>query len=418
MDCLLIKIILRWIGSSLWIFTLFHSLYGNTINDITLYGNTRTKNYIILRELSFSSGDTISRQSLLENRNWLVRLNFLKRIEFLEKPSQDIDKKHLLIIVQEKLPTEYYPILGSDDRYGWSYGMGASLNNALGRREKLDLSFMLGKIKRIQAQYSDPWFGGSWHLSSHFMAFYQDWPYLYPDYPRHFDLHQTGCCLKLGKYWGRYLQSGLLAGFERTTSNLKDILISDDHTDELMEAGFFINYDTRDWPNYPQSGYYIDLVACHQSEMENLSFNRLALEINRFQPVFKENILALQCHLDLSDGTVPVYKRLHLGGSLSIRGYANGEFWADNAFYSSMEYRFPMIYIRNPDMGIHVGYAGVLFVDAGSSWETWNSIQNMSFYRSLGFGIHAILSPYVMRLEYANHFEGWGYIVAEFGAKF
>ncbi len=418
MDHLLKKAACQFLVKAFWLLFSMTPLFSDTIEDISVYGNRRTKNHVILRELSFLSGDTVSDNSLMKDRKWLMRLDFLKKIEFLRKSGYNSDTKHLLIVVQEKPILGFSPILGSDDRYGLSGGLGIALENIWGHRERFSVNASIGKIKRLESEYSNPWIWNSLHFSSRLFAWYQDWPYLYPDYPQHFDLKQSGGRIELAKCIGRRIQTGLSAGFERTVSNLKDIIISEDNTDELIEFGYFLHYDSRDWPVYPKSGYFIDLFMRHHWEVENLNYTHILLEIHRFQPVFKENILAMQCHIELAEGTIPVYKRIHLGGSDSIRGYANGCFWGDNAVYTSVEYRFPMIYVRHSDMGIHAGYAGVLFIDAGTSWKKGEGIQNMNLYRSLGFGIHGILSPYVIRLEYATHFKGWGYISAGFNVKF
>jgi len=158
----------------------------------------------------------------------------------------------------------------------------------------------------------------------------------------------------------------------------------------------------------------------HLTSVEDNSewYQRWDFDMRWYIPVFQSNILAVQSHVVLSNGDVPIYKRLHVGGSKTIRGYPTGFMAGENIFLASMEYRFPVLYERNPLSGIHAGWAGVLFIDMGTAWYSHENPGLDAVRLSVGFGVHLIWDRWVLHGEYGTHGEGWGFINAGTGIKF
>jgi outer membrane protein assembly factor BamA len=150
----------------------------------------------------------------------------------------------------------------------------------------------------------------------------------------------------------------------------------------------------------------------------NHRFRRLNLDGRVFAPVYHDNILSLQAVLNLTDGCIPIYRRIHIGGIRTLRGYAEGALGGESSLLFSMEYRIPILYERNPMAGMHGGYACVLFFDSANTWFGHQAFSMRGFHSSAGLGLHAIWDDLVIRFEYGYRGKGLGFIVVGSGVKF
>lgn len=404
------------------ILCLFPTLYlmgqPPLLERIALYGNTRTKDHVILRELHLAEGKPLIETLLLKDRAWLLRQGFLKRIEFQVKPGSTEDKRFLILVVQEKVSWSISPILSNNDLFGWYTGVNLTYHNLWGRRNRIDATFQIGGIRKYGLAWSDPWFGGKLHLFTRLDIYHTHFPYLYGDHHPHFNERDTGVLLTVGKGIGRRIRTGIRIGMERIWVEDPTVTFSETHTDDISLLEGFFTFDSRDWPLYPRTGLYLQAWIHEFGLFQNHRFYRTGLDFNLYSPIYHDNILALQTSVQISQGKVPIYKRIHLGGGKTIRGYRTGLLSGENYFLTSLEYRFHIFYERNPLAGINVGYAGVLFLDAGAAWFQNQIVKPHMLHGSLGFGIHVIWDRWVFRAEYGNHGKGWGFINMGTGIKF
>lgn len=381
--------------------------------SISIHGNTRTRTQVILRELSNSR----SLEKLYQDRAWLQRLDFLKRVDFMVKEKSDTEAEKLIIVVQEKPVYEVLPIIDNHDVYGWLWGVQLIQRNLWGRREALSFSYETGKRETFKALWQEPWFGNKLHLISELSFQYSQGDYLYRDYSPHFSMDYKKVEYKLGKGFGRYFNIGINFRYESMHTNDNKVTLSQTFDDELTSQGIFVNWDNRDWPVYPAKGLLVKMEAL-ETKTNLYAFRNGSVEINYFQHIKNRHILAFQFHYSGMEGSIPVYKRLHLGGTKSLRGYKAGAFGGNHIFFSSSEYRFPMFYLRHPEEGIHLGWLGFVFWDVGSNWYGFNDLKALQFHHSAGLGIHAILDSWNLRLEYGQVFKGLGYLTAGTSFKF
>lgn len=388
------------------------------IEKIALYGNRKTKNHIILRELNSREGALLLESRLREDRAWLLRQDFLKRVEFQMKRGSDEIQRVLLLVVQEKGLWSISPIFSNNDLFGWYAGFRASINNGWGRRNQIEATLQIGGIQNYAFSWNYPWFGGSLRLFAGLEISHSVFYYRYSDYASHFHEKDSEASLTLGKAIGRKLSFGIRAGIESIWVGDTTVTYSKTHIDRLTVGESFIRFDSRDWPQYPRTGFYLMAWSKWSGIFQPQGFRRTGLDFRFYSPVYNDNVLALQTAVEISDGTVPVYRRIHLGGAKTIRGYPTGSLAGENSFLMSLEYRFPIVYERNPLAGIHVGYIGVLFIDAAATWFKHETIVQNAIRKSAGFGIHLIWDHWILRAEYGNHGKGWGFINIGSGIKF
>ena len=222
----------------------------------------------------------------------------------------------------------------------------------------------------------------------------------------------------LGRQIGRFLHLGIAGGIERIRISDPEISLTSTGSDDLYQWELFSEFDTRDWPFYPGKGLFWRWALDRYMLPLDKSLDFMSADFRTYLPIGRQQILAFQMAGHISEGFTPVYKRTHLGGSRTLRGYATGESAGENTVYSSLEFRFPWLYERNPSAGLHFGINGVLFVDAGTAW--WNSepFRFESVRGSAGFGVHFIWDQWVIRMEYGQHGRGWGFISTGTDVKF
>lgn len=395
-----------------------HVLQAQILENILVYGQKNTDPEVILRELKIQPGSRINETLLRRERDWLLRLDFLKRIDFLTKSGSRPDRKILMIVIRERTPWSFSPSLDMDNLFGISLGGCLTCYNLRGNRERIRISAMAGGFRQVRFSWHNPWMAGPLHLFAEMGVEYKNFEYLYRDWNDPF--RQTGWSAQsiLGRQWGRRIRTGILLGVERIRVSDPAVALSAGHEDNLLKTGAFVLYDTRDWPFYPRTGMYwrsgLDLYRLPAEKM--LRF--YSTDFRTYFPMGTQQILAFQIAGHLSEGNTPVYKRTHFGGSRTVRGYATGKQAGENIVYTSLEYRFPWLYERNPSAGLHFGINGVLFLDTGSVWWNsepfnWNSVRG-----SAGFGVHLIWDQWVIRAEYGAHGRGWGFISTGTDVKF
>lgn len=141
------------------------------VNRIQIIGNKITKEHIILRELSFSVGDTLNNDDLAE-KFAQSKKNILNTslFNFARLDVALIDSIHAVVLIQ--LTERWYifplPIFEIDDNNfntWWkdkdfsriNYGMHVSHNNFRGRKEKLSITAKYGFTERYRIRYDIPY---------------------------------------------------------------------------------------------------------------------------------------------------------------------------------------------------------------------------------------------------------------------
>jgi outer membrane protein insertion porin family len=386
---------------------------GDVLDRTVLFGNVRTRDGIVLREFRLKAGRTFTGSQILKEKNWILRLNRFKRIELETRPSVQPDRKVLMIIIQEKSPWSFDPILSYDKPFGWIAGGRVSYNNLFGRQERIAAQVQLGAVNRFALSWQDPWFLGSARLFAETEIHLRRFRNVYNDHPVPFNEEDFGCGMVVGKQWGRNVRTGFSAGWEAVDASDPAANASGRRREETVTAGPFFQIDSRDWPAYPFSGCFIRLWRFQNAVGSKNLFSRTGFDTRFFAHVF-----AFQAAGEISDGNVPVVRRLHIGGGGTLRGIANGSLSGENVLFSSLEYRMPVLFEKDADTGFRFGYMAVVFADWGAAWYQNQALERNFFRGSFGFGFHGILDRLVLRLEWGTRGKGIGFISTGTGVKF
>ena len=339
----------------------------------------------------------------------MLTLDILRDVEIQVKNDPKTNNKSLVFVVSETNPWYALPVLGNDLLFGLYGGFKVGYKNFRGRREKLGLRVRLGRLKIYNIEWSNPWFAGPLHLFSNIHLQHEEYDYLYSDYSPDFHYHNGEAAFTLGFRPIREIALGIRASYERIEVNDFSVSFSGNGVDKIQSVQPYIELNTRDWEFYPRRGWYAK-VLLRKYFHSVVTFKKTEVDIRRYQPITGNRILALRLTSVLLRGNVPVYKRTHLGGSGSLRGYTRGQFAGENKIAGSIEWRMPVGFQPSPENLVNVGLAAVFFVDTGTTWWTGERWPPKRFHSSAGAGFHLLLHEVVLSCMYGHTGRGYGFL--------
>ena len=379
------------------------------VASIVIKGNCKTRPGILHRELGSSVGKVFDWSVLEKDTRALRKLNIIRTAEAQVKRGKNPRERIILFVVSESFPWKLEPIFGNDSIFGIYGGFVLGYKNFRGLRENLTAEVRLGNRRRYAFQWSNPWYAGSLHLFSAINVWREEYKYLYKDYSPDFQEYNSGINFTLGSQLSAKLAVGSRFMYERVDVDDKSVSLSGSGVDELSAIEAFFELNTRNWELYPRNGWYIQGSA-RRFYVVDTHFDKAKLDIRRYQPLFSHNIIAVRLQMMLSRRELPVYKREHLGGGGTLRGYPRGEFGGDNTVAGSIEWRVPIGFRPNPANKINVGLAAVIFYDVGTAWWRQTRVINQRFHSSVGFGFHFILQEMVFSGLYGYAGRGFGFL--------
>ena len=380
-----------------------------TVTSVVIKGNCKTRPGILHRELESSIGKIFDWSILEKDTHALRKLNIIRTAEAQVKRGRNSQDRIILFVVSESSPWHLEPVFGNDSIFGLYGGFVIGYKNFRGLREKMVVEARLGNRSRYAFQWSNPWFAGQLHLFSAMNLWREEYKYLYKDYSPEFQEYNSGISFTLGSHLSAKLAVGSRFMYERVDVGDKSVSLSGSGVDELSVIEAFFELNTRDWELYPRNGWYIRGSA-QRFYVVDTHFDKGKLDIRRYQPFIFDNILAIRLQMMLSRRELPVYKREHLGGRGTLRGYPRGEFGGDNTVAGSFEWRVPLGFRPDPSNKINVGLAAVVFYDVGTAWWRQTRVINQRFHSSVGFGFHFILQDLVFSGLYGYAGRGFGFL--------
>lgn len=169
------------------------SLYGQqqAIESIFISGNKRTKDRVILRELTFAVGDSILEGedliALAEyNKNRVLGTGLFNSVEVF---FENTEKDHLKAVIDVNenwyiFPSPIFELADRNFNLWWydlgrdlsrvNYGLRAEHVNLSGNRDKLALTAQLGYTRKLELKYNFPFLDKEGKWSTSINAFYAD----------------------------------------------------------------------------------------------------------------------------------------------------------------------------------------------------------------------------------------------------
>ncbi|WP_158404328.1 outer membrane protein assembly factor BamA [Candidatus Xiphinematobacter sp. Idaho Grape] len=375
------------------------------VNLIRIQGNTRTRDFVVRRELALKPGEIFDTQRMDISRARLQNLNYFSRVDLFPQSTLFPHRKDLHVLLEEKNTGNFnigagYSSIDSlvgfaelqqtnFDLFGWPTFYGA------GQRLRIRMQYGLER-KDFIVSLAEPWFLGR-RLLVGIEGYYHDADYLSTVYDQmyyggafHFRLPITsfismrGECRREGIYvhsvaknTGLYIQNS-----------------KGRYTRNSLSAG--LDYDTRDNLFLPRHGAIIRYTNFLSGGMLGGSVQDygLSLDATRYVLLPRDLIFMAKARIAVTTSwgrmhrDVPIFDRLYLGGSGDLRGFDfrdvgpkdkfGNAVGGSSLFFGTLEVTFPVLpRIR-----------GALFTDWGGVNVSNYDFSAKNTNGDIGVGLH------------------------------
>ncbi len=393
--------------------------YSVVIDSIKLVGNETTKDFIILRELNFSSGDTLTPDIAKYNRDRIYSLGIFNLVDVY--PETVNGKNYAVISVEEGWYIYPVPFLEmrENDWKKFSYGAILVVKNFRGRNETVSLSGAFGYNPFLRVMYHTPYLSRqkdlSFSVSLSYGSVANKSTMAASLHGADYEQKNITGSVELGKRFGLYQRFSLSAGYSyiETPFFIKGISASDSRIDHTPFVSFGYSYDTRDLIQFPREG----LLGAAVMEFKGLgndgiNYNIFKLDFREYRPIIAGLHAKWRFTTRLTGGKlVPFYDLSYIGYDERIRGHYTEHLEGNNYYLGSMELYYPIL----KDIHISLDFVPLLpksllsyrvalytevFGDAGTVKFKGEAISIKDIRSGYGAGLTLLILPYnVVRLE-------------------
>ena len=416
------------------------------IERISVRGNTKTRDKVMRREMEIEEGDLFSETKLEQSRRRIIALGYFERVDFSTEEGSEDDKLRVNIEVVER-PTGTFQVgAGFSSIENFIATAQVQQANLFGTGQSLALQAQVSGMRQlINLRFYEPYFFDS---DFSFSADLYDQLRIYNDFSQTSIGGSTTFGYALSRphtfasltYTGEYdevstTSTSTFLGTSSAVSVFRRLplanLFRDGFTSSLRPA---VTYDSRDNRLFPTSGMFlrgsVEWAAPQLgSDNEFLRYNG----VGRFYYGLGGGFVA---KLNTSLGYVtspnpegvPIFARFFLGGIFDVRGFrlrtigprlplasqldpnaapiSNGANIGGNLmYYQNLELEIPIIE--------KVGVRGVIFTDAGNSWNTESLYCNAARGQSGGssqeaLGVYSVNDPCFSVDSLTNLRTSWG----------
>jgi len=342
------------------------------VHDILIQGNTKTKAYVIRRELKINEGDIFNVTKFRHDLGKLQGLGYFEDVNVgFDVPEGQDDIVDLILTVKEKRTASVGVNVGYGTESGLSGGLTYGDTNMFGRGMHFEVGFNEGDEASYWATFSSPYMDMktfAWRVGARY-SHYDD-RYYYRKGRRQFNFDEKSLTFfgGLGKKfinddWSWFLT---LRHEDVEYSNIRyalpgyiDDLTKWDGVNQTVELQ--VMWDKRDeYAPYPK-GFVWDVNIEQAVEALGGDYNytkywtqaRFYIALNKVLEGFadiggtwsEENPLLLAARLRIgsaSDKDLPSFARYSLGGMNSLRGYDSRSFEGANMYMGNFELRVPV----------------------------------------------------------------------------
>ncbi|MFD2512751.1 outer membrane protein assembly factor BamA [Pontibacter locisalis] len=421
-----------------------------TINKVTVSGNDKTSDHVILRELRTLPGQKYSRDDLIRSRNELAALGYFdpEQIGLAPVPNPADGTVDINYSVVER-PNDQISLSG-----GWGGPIGAvgtvglTLNNFSTRKlfnlsewrpipsgdgQRLSLNVQAnGKyFQSYSLSFTEPWLGGR-KRNSFTVSLFKTVRRI-PNSELDQRLNVDGASISLGRRlnWpDDYFYMNHSLSYNRYKLNNYQLFQGFDNG--VSNSISFVNTVGRssiDNPTYPRRGSQISLsvnltppyslLSDRKDQYEYIEFNKWMFDASYFINLAGNLVLNARAHFGFlgtysSDEEIGPFERFKLGGSglgganifvgtefIGLRGYDDESVVnndnptlrsAGGVAYDKFVLEARYLISPNPAATIY----GLAFVEAGNNFGSYERFNPFKLYRSTGVGARIFMAAFGM----------------------
>jgi outer membrane protein assembly factor BamA len=389
------------------------------VDTVIVAGNAKTRNYVILDEMTLKRGDTVTVDAMEYDKNRIYGLGLFTRVDIAYDSLYGV--RFLFVDVSERWYLVPYPIFGfRDGDPKRPYGGAGFLNNNLGgRNQKLSTSLVLGSDPSAGLFFSDPlvnrthrlYFSGGLSFSKVRNKSEIEVERTGPFDEYHYDLNGT-----LGKRLSLSQTAGINIGYHvvHTSSWWPGRTVSSGGTDRMIYATLSYALDSRDLYEYASQGVYLGLALTKFGIGESsVNFGRASADLRGYDQLPYGFVVASRLFGNFGwGGGIPTYNHVYFGYGDRLRGWFHTVLEGEDITGFTVELRhylltprvFRISSLPLPDEFSvwRFGISAAIFANTGTVWYRGDKLDWSSLYSGYGGGIHFLL-PYsvIVRVEYA-----------------
>ncbi len=390
----------------------FPELEGKPIRQVLVLGNNRTQEVVFTREMRVQEGLPFHAEDLWRDWERIVDLGLFAEVEVDAVPSDD---GVLVVVSVHERPSWFIaPIMDYDiDERAFTFGARSRVRNIGGMNRTFRSSARVGEVDRFNFSWESPWLGH--RRQSLFLGLEVELPR-----PEVDELRTSRLEANTTKFLGDYLRTRMGLTFLTRLELLKrDGTHPLGPVDQWSPAvGMGWSRDKRNVRIDPRRGTFASAIGeLVTGTDDDLHYGRLFLDTRGFLAIGRPFVVATRLGAVLTNGRVPDYREVGVGGPASIRGQPDDVERGTNIARGSLELRFPMLprqrfalpipFVPKRISNVDIRLDGELFLDSATAWQDRAGLESARFRHGAGVGIR-IFMPIIelVRLEVAFDRDG------------
>ena len=326
-----------------------------TIDTVLVRGNTLTRRDVIVREMRVKQGEIYRQKQIDRSRNRLLRSGLFDQVD---APEIFIDRQgtgYLIVNIKEGTPNQlnavvgYNPAINSSQK-GYLTGLiDVGFKNLLGTGRVVEAYWQKKdrRSQKLRFHYVEPWIAGyPVDAGAGFQQAIQDTSFIRRSLFLEIDFPFSDVLT---------IQSHFATEAVLPDSIGQILYQLPQGNSWLAKIGF--SYDTRNDPWNPSRGAWYrtqyeyarkrvsdaPFVAKDSFEPGTFRRDRWILDLEVYVPTFRWQTVMLGLHgrqVKSTETFIPISDLFRFGGTGSLRGYREDEFWGEKVAWLNLEYRY------------------------------------------------------------------------------
>lgn len=376
-------------------------------------GNTKTKDYVILREMRQKTGEPFNTKQARRSMQRVYNLGFFEDVNIKMNPGVEPNAVVMELDVKEKQTGSFGIGAGYSTADGVIGMVSIGDTNFRGTGDSVSLSYQKSggdtDAHGYTFSYRRPWLDAK-ETAGTFRIYNRTYEYSdyntdgnrNESYMRKYSGGEITLSRPVSEYSSNYLtfrnredsyvrhtEDGILKDRKGTAWEKENFGTTRSITLEHVT-------DTRDNIYNPTEGGRISLSGEVGGFGGDFNFQKVTIEDQRYAKVGRAQVLALRGQYGMGFGHISEFNQYKLGGQSNLRGYRDDQFRGNRMVLTTLEYRFPLV----------TKVQGALFTDWGAAWEDGFTPASGTLRGSFGIGLGLNTPLGLLRLDYGYGREG------------